>query len=168
MRENFRRLTFNEKEFLAKVKELDSPIPKALSLLAGIGSRDPRILRRCWTHHPTPLSFISLHRSLCAAHNLAGVVDWDLPQGVRSQDANAIHPNINKLGCAPSVHLSPEQLAFLSKVGITQNAFPMNNGSIPLNIPLILAVQRELAEVKGINLSPFPNVTVRSTGQIVN
>lgn len=36
---NFRGLTFDEREFLAKVKEFDSPIPKALAIvLAGLGN----------------------------------------------------------------------------------------------------------------------------------
>lgn len=38
-RNNFRGLTFEEKKFLAKVKEFNTPIPKALSMvLAGIGN----------------------------------------------------------------------------------------------------------------------------------
>lgn len=36
---NFRGLTFDETEYLAKVKEFDSPIPKALStVIAGLGN----------------------------------------------------------------------------------------------------------------------------------
>lgn len=36
---NFRGLNFEEKEFLAQVKQFDSPIPKALAIvLAGLGN----------------------------------------------------------------------------------------------------------------------------------
>lgn len=36
---NFRGLNFDEKEFLAQVKQFDSPIPKALAIvLAGLGN----------------------------------------------------------------------------------------------------------------------------------
>lgn len=98
--------------------------------------------------------------------DIGGIVNWDLPAGIRPADANATHPNTNMLGYKPSVPLSHEQQAFLSKVGITHNHFSFKNGTIALNIPLILAVQRELSEVKGINLSPFPNVSVGSTGQL--
>lgn len=98
--------------------------------------------------------------------DLGGQLNWDLPENIRPDNANAIHPNPNLMGYRPSVHLSQEQISFLSKVGITNNHFSFNNGSLALNIPLILAVQRELSEVKGIDLSPFPNVSVGSTGQL--
>lgn len=67
--------------------------------------------------------------------DIGGAVDWDLPAGIRPDDGNAIHQNPNMMGYQPSVPLTPEQNAFLSKVGITHNSFQFYNGTIALNIP---------------------------------
>lgn len=192
---NFRGLTFDEKEFLPKVKEFDSPIPKALAtVLAGLGNTTcPNGRDLKFRHLPrqyvegefnnvdipgyfgeaSPLTQPVYKAYPCIAvyaqrilADLHGAENWDLPDNIRPNDGNAIHPNPNLMGYKPSVNLTNEQIAFLSKVGITHNNFSFNNGSLALNIPLILAVQRELAEVKGINFCPFPNISVGSTGQL--
>jgi hypothetical protein len=70
------------------------------------------------------------------------------------------------LGYKPSVPLSSEQISFLNKTGITGTHAEFNNGVLALHLPLIHAVQRELTFVKGLQLSPAPNVTVGSSGQL--
>lgn len=193
---NFRGLTYDEREFLAKVKEFDQPIPKALAtVLAGIGNTTVpngkelkfKMLPRAYAegeylgvniqgyfgtagpetqalYKSYPCIAVFAQRILA---DLGGDIDWNLPQGIRPADANAVHPNPNLLGYRPSVHLSAEQIAFLSKTGVTPDHFQFDNGSLAINISLILAVQRELNQVKGIQFSPFPNVSAGSTGQIV-
>lgn len=120
---NFRGLTFDEKEFLSKMKEFDSPIPKALSTtLAGLGNttcpngRDLkfRMLPRAYVEgeyngveipgyfgEATPLTQPLYKSYPCIAvyaqrilADIGGVIDWDLPAGIRPQDANATHAPI--------------------------------------------------------------------------
>lgn len=192
---NFRGLTFDEKEFLAKVKEFENEIPKSLAIvLAGIGNttcpngRDlkfrmndraymegdylglniPGYFGRAGPltqalYKDYPCIAVAMQRIIA---DLGGAVNWDLPQGIRPANPNAVHPNENLLGYRPSVPLSNEQQAFLTRCGVTLQHVEFNNGTLALHIPLLLAVNRELLSVKGIMLSPFPNVTVGSTGQI--
>lgn len=129
---NFRGLTFDESEFLSKMKEFNSPIPKALStVLAGLGNttcpndRDLkfRMLPREYQDGEyqdveIPGSFGEaspqtqpLYKSYpCIAvyaqrilADISGDVDWDFPNGIRPADDNALHPNANMLGYKPSV-----------------------------------------------------------------
>ncbi|KAG8303870.1 hypothetical protein J6590_108021, partial [Homalodisca vitripennis] len=120
-RANFRGLSYEESEFVAKVKEFENLIPKSLStVLAGIGNttcpngRDLkfRLLPRNYRegeymdveipgyfgmagpttqplYHSYPCIAVYAQRILA---DIGGVQNWDLPDGIRPDDANATHP----------------------------------------------------------------------------
>lgn len=175
------------------MKEFNSPIPKALStVLAGLGNttcpNDLKFRLVEMEYHDGVYQQVEIpgyfgedgpntqpvYKSypcvaVYAQRILAEVneeVEWNLPEDIRPANPRATNPNSNLLGYRQAMPLSNEQKAFLSKVGITRHNFNFYNGSIALNIPLILAIQRELSEVKGIIMSPFPNVSVGSSGQL--
>lgn len=119
---NFRGLTFDEKEFLAKVKEFENEIPKSLAImLAGIGNttcpngRDlkfrmanrtyaegeylgliiPGYFGQAGPHTQSiykdyPCIAVAMQRIIA---DLGGDVNRDLPDDIRPDDPNAVHPN---------------------------------------------------------------------------
>lgn len=141
---NFRGLTFDETEYLAKVKEFNSPIPKALSMsLAGLGNttcpngRDLKFRLAEREYHDGVYQRVeipgyfgeagphtqSVYKSypcvaVYAQRILAEVnaeVNWNLPEGIRPANPQATTPNSNLLGYKQATPLSNEQRAFLSK-----------------------------------------------------
>lgn len=93
--------------------------------------------------------------------------DWNLPDAIRPEEANAGLPTANLLGYSPSEIYKPEQLRFMREGGISNDgSFDSDNIQIPLCVPLLIAVQNELDAVKSETLKPLHYEAEGSQAQI--
>ncbi|CAG4980476.1 unnamed protein product [Parnassius apollo] len=84
-----------------------------------------------------------------------GVCEWNLPEGLRSAEADAGNPTRNCLGWARASTLTNDQVAFLESANIMEDAFPVKFAQFQYNTDLFEKISLALSKTEQkIKLTP--------------
>lgn len=77
---------------------------------------------------------------------------WNLPEDIAPEEANAGFPSENMLGYAPRQTLMASQKIFLKRCGVSESSFPTSNDSFCLSLTLLKEIGKELIREKTFDL----------------
>ena len=92
---------------------------------------------------------------------------WQLPAEIRPNLLGGVGPSTAFIGYGRGARPSRAQIAYLEGLGVIEGEpFVSVNGTFPLNVELLMAIQGELRQVDKLKLSRVPSGIVGSQAQL--